>query len=116
MDAFAGTGIIRQKTTELGEDEPTARLLKGSARAIRQSFDQFVFIEKSVTRMAELEALKGNAPSPERVSIIQGDANERLLAFVDTEWNTRAPIGEGFMLQYRCACFGLTEDALLIHC
>ncbi|HEY2798964.1 MAG TPA: three-Cys-motif partner protein TcmP [Chthoniobacterales bacterium] len=93
VDAFAGTGAIHQ-VAELGGDESAIRLLEGSAaRAIRHSFDQFLFIEKSAKRVAELEALKSSAPAPDRISICHGDANEKLLSFIRSiDWKTHRAV------------------------
>jgi len=103
VDAFAGSGLIeprgRSGTTEnlFAEfAEPDAvRFLQGSAaRAIQHRFGRYIFIEKSPARIAELEALKGRSTNAERISIRQGDANARLLKFVEaTDWQkTRAVV------------------------
>lgn len=81
VDAFAGTGVIQQRA-ELKQDEAAVRLLAGSAaRAIRHPFHQYLFIEKSAERVAELEILRQNAAARDRISISHGDANQMLLAF-----------------------------------
>ncbi len=97
VDAFAGSGLIRTNVpatetsdlfAELGEPE-AVNLLQGSvSRAIEHSFDRYLFIEKSPTRVADLEALKARSPNKECITIQQGDANARLLKFSrDTDWN-----------------------------
>jgi three-Cys-motif partner protein len=96
VDAFAGSGLIRPAGpsseseglfAELSERDAVT-LLHGSARrAIEHSFNRYLFIEKSATRIADLEALKANSKNKERIIIRQGDANARLLKFVEeTDW------------------------------
>ena len=91
VDAFAGSGLIerrgRSATKEnlFGEftEQDAVKFLQGSAaRAIQHRFSRYIFIEKSSVRIAELEALKGRSPNATRISIRQGDANDRLLKFV----------------------------------
>ena len=91
VDAFAGTGVIKQRA-ESNEDE--TRLLAGSAAlAIRHTFDQYLFIEKSAERVADLENLKRDSPARERISICHGDANQKLLAFAEsTDWKTHRAV------------------------
>jgi three-Cys-motif partner protein len=91
VDAFAGTGVIKQRA-ESNEDE--TRLLAGSAAlAIRHTFDQYLFIEKSAERVADLENLKRDSPARERISISHGDANQKLLAFAQsTDWKTHRAV------------------------
>jgi three-Cys-motif partner protein len=87
VDAFAGTGVIRQRA-EPAEDEAAVKLLAGSAAlAIRHPFHQYLFIEKSAERIAELEKLKSDSDARDRISICHGDANQKLLAFAQsTDW------------------------------
>lgn len=93
VDAFAGTGLIKQRT-ESTEDEAAARLLTGSAaRAIRHSFDEFLFIEKSPERVADLGNLKRDAAARDRIFIRRGDANQKLLEFAkSTDWRTQRAV------------------------
>lgn len=96
VDAFAGTGLIQQRTkrdrarelfAEFTEPE-TVEFLKGSAaRALRHLFTQYIFIEKSASRVAELEKLRAASPHKTRIVIRKGDANTRLLSLVEsTDW------------------------------
>jgi three-Cys-motif partner protein len=93
VDAFAGTGVIQQRSG-LGEDSTTAKLLEGSAaRAIRHSFHEYLFIEKSAERVAELEKLRANSDVRDRISIHHGDANQKLLDFArSTDWKTHRAV------------------------
>jgi three-Cys-motif partner protein len=93
VDAFAGTGAIKRRG-ESTEDDGAAKLFEGSvARAIKQSFHRYLFIEKSVGRVAELEILKKSAPAPDKILIRHGDANVELLAFArSTNWKTHRAV------------------------
>jgi three-Cys-motif partner protein len=96
VDAFAGTGLIQQRTkrdragelfAEFTEPE-TVEFLNGSAaRALQHLFTQYIFIEKSASRVAELEKLRAASPHKTRIVIRKGDANTRLLSLVEsTDW------------------------------
>ncbi|MCA9583026.1 MAG: three-Cys-motif partner protein TcmP [Myxococcales bacterium] len=90
IDAFAGTGYrdLSGSSSEvdtgqsvfpdLVESEPQA-LLDGSARIALQTdppFDRYIFIERSPSRCAHLEALKAEFPErADRIDIQQADAN-----------------------------------------
>jgi len=96
IDAFAGTGIIQRKVKPGNEEElftefaqpETVQFLHGSAaRALRHQFTRYVFIEKSAAGIADLEKLKALSQLKERIAIRKGDANERLIALMDsTDW------------------------------
>ncbi len=91
IDAFAGTGYRELKDAgesapllaSLAEEEPQS-FLDGSARiALRTQprFDDYVFIEKSPSRAAELKKIKSNPAYAEIASSIFikcGDSNELL--------------------------------------
>jgi three-Cys-motif partner protein len=91
VDAFAGTGsrIDSSTTSELSlfddvyQDVDTARYRDGSATiasGLAEPFDQYLFIEKSNTRLSELsERLKEEHPQlVPRCSFEHGDANNVL--------------------------------------
>lgn len=103
VDAFAGSGLIQQSVNREVEEQlfsefvkPDAiEFLKGSAtRAVQHPFTRYVFIEKSETRVAELEKLKALSTAGPRISIRKGDANSKLESFVAaTDWKkTRAVV------------------------
>lgn len=96
VDAFAGTGLIKtQKSVadraelfaEFAEPE-AVEFLKGSAlRALEHPFTQYVFIEKSATRITELEKLREESRCKKNISIEKGDANACLAKLVNsTDW------------------------------
>jgi three-Cys-motif partner protein len=93
VDAFAGSGVI-QHGGDPDEDGSTTKLLEGSAaRAVRHSFHEYLFIDKSAKRIAELEKLKLNSDARDRISIRHGDANEKLLEFArSTDWKTHRAV------------------------
>jgi three-Cys-motif partner protein len=96
VDAFAGTGLIRQRKTSANREEvfaefaeqETVEFLKGSAsRALQHPFDRYIFIEKSPSQIAELEKLRAESPHKDRIQIQKGDANTRLANLVNsTDW------------------------------
>ena len=77
VDAFAGTGLIDQRKEaegldlfgEFSEQEAT-EFLKGSAsRALQHPFSRYIFIEKSTSRIAELESLRARSSHKDRIVI-----------------------------------------------
>lgn len=96
VDAFAGTGLIEQSAAKSSDSglfgefsEPEAvRLLEGSAkRALSHPFDRYIFVERSPSRVADLEALTMSSAKREQITVRQGDANARLLMLVaETDW------------------------------
>lgn len=94
FDAFAGTGQIElsQGATPLLDGADVENFVDGSARRAllcSPPFDEYVFVEKSVSKARELEKLrlefKGVA---DRIRIIRGDANEELRTFCHgRDWN-----------------------------
>jgi three-Cys-motif partner protein len=97
VDAFAGTGLIEQRKSsadrevlfaEFAEPE-TLEFLKGSAsRALQHRFTRYIFIEKSASRIADLEKLRSESPHKSRILIQKGDANMHLVHLVNsTDWN-----------------------------
>jgi three-Cys-motif partner protein len=95
VDAFAGSGLIQQRPkrairegelfAEFAQRE-TLEFLQGSAtRALQHPFTQYMFIEKSGSRIAELEKLRTASPHKNRIVIEKGDANTRLLSLVDSK-------------------------------
>lgn len=100
FDAFAGTGDI-----QIADDAPLletvseyAPFIEGSAqRALRfgTAFNQYIFVEKSRSKMRELEVLRGQFPTiADRISLRCGDANKELEKFCSgTDWKkTRAVV------------------------
>ncbi len=91
IDAFAGTGY-REEVVLRDPENVTASLFEndepikyeGSARLIlniKPVFDEYYFIEKSKLKAKELEKLKLEFSSlAERINIVPGEANERLVA------------------------------------
>lgn len=90
IDAFAGSGYIKPQSTDNSEadlfndllESENRQYLEGSViRALRISppFDRYIFIEKSLKRVQELEKLKEAFPDKaSRLKIINQDANEYL--------------------------------------
>lgn len=91
VDAFAGTGVIGQPNEE---SEDQAKLLAGSAsRAIRHSFDKYIFIEKSADRVSKLQELKKTSDAGKNIEIRRGDANAELLKLIkETDWKTHRAV------------------------
>ncbi|HPQ69418.1 MAG TPA: three-Cys-motif partner protein TcmP [bacterium] len=91
IDAFAGSGYI--KTQQVTDDEfnlfedltdvDNRQYLEGSAiRALRVTppFDSYIFIEKSIQRVQDLEKLKESFPDKKgKIKIVNQDANEFLI-------------------------------------
>lgn len=102
VDAFAGTGYRSAKGRApdplLFTDIPAiADLSKGSARVALEiedrPFDQYMFIEKNKSHHSALNLLRAEFPDrADRMNIVRGDANTRILEFCQTtNWNrTRA--------------------------
>lgn len=107
IDAFAGTGY-RDARRDNDEDSPQDMLfpdmvepepqsfLDGSARLALQTepaFEQYIFIERSPERCAQLEILKSDFPSlANRVDIRQGDANAKIQDLCATDWRSRRAV------------------------
>lgn len=100
IDAFAGTGyrtpsgdhgddVNAMLFPDLAEDEPQA-LLDGSARIALKtspSFDQYVFIERSAQRCAELEKLKDQFPHlATSIDVRKAEANSELQSLCAENW------------------------------
>lgn len=96
VDAFAGTGRIDTSGNADVTSFEETRHLKGSAQIaleVQPEFDQYLFIERSKKRCAELEKLKANYPSQaNRIHIENAEANAYLKQWCDTtDWSrTRA--------------------------
>jgi three-Cys-motif partner protein len=93
IDAFAGTGLIEKRGAAVDRGElfvdfaepETVEFLKGSAsRALQHPFSRYIFIEKSASRITQLEKLRAKSPQKDRVFIQRGDANLRLASFVNS--------------------------------
>jgi three-Cys-motif partner protein len=99
IDAFAGPGYRDagggespegRLFPELREDEPRG-FLDGSPRIalqIEPAFDEFVFIEKSQAKAAELMALRDEfIHLAARITVVPGDCNRQLLHICEeTDW------------------------------
>jgi three-Cys-motif partner protein len=97
VDAFAGSGLIGRRSqlknanalfAEFTESD-TIQFLEGSAaQALQHSFNQYIFIEKSGSRIAELEKLKAQSSKRSQISLRKGDANVELEELVkNTNWS-----------------------------
>lgn len=106
IDGFAGTGYrdARQEETDeaqallfpdLAETEPQA-LLDGSARLALKTdprFERYVFIERSVERCAQLEALKGEFPDLAKdIEIRQSEANAEIQELCRRDWRAHRAV------------------------
>lgn len=120
VDAFAGGGLIQSTAaakadlfSEFAEQDAIGFFQGSAARALRHTFDRYIFIEKSDARIAELEMLKSQSVARDRIAIRRGDANPELeslaratnwkktraVVFLDpygmqVNWNTIAMLGE----------------------
>lgn len=101
VDAFAGGGLIQSSASQGAElfgefgEQDTINFLQGSAaRALRHSFDRYIFIDKSDDRVAELDKLKAQSAARDRIVIQKGEANSKLEDFARaTDWKkTRAVV------------------------
>jgi three-Cys-motif partner protein len=105
VDAFAGTGLIPPRPAgsapqqRLEPDEPeVAGFIEGSARvalSIDPPFTRYLFIERSASKVKELEGLREAFPDlAARIQIVRGDANDYLTDWVGrTDWKrTRAVV------------------------
>ena len=85
IDAFAGTGVIHPKDSEV--------VLDGSAKIALSSnpkFDKYYFIEKDEKKLLELQDMvKTEYPElASRVVCLRGDANDNLSKIINTiDWN-----------------------------
>ncbi len=108
IDAFAGTGYRDARRDDesgnvlqglllpdLAEQEPQA-LLDGSARLALKTeprFDRYVFIERSVERCAQLEALKAEFPDlASDIQIRHGDANAEIQELCTKDWSSHRAV------------------------
>ncbi len=108
IDAFAGTGYRDAKRDDeseqgsqallfpdLAKREPQS-LLDGSARLALKTqpgFDRYIFIERSVERCAQLEALKTEFPHlANDIRICRGDANVEIQTLCSKEWTSRRAV------------------------
>ena len=95
VDGFAGSGASTSKAeSQKSEDPtlfPTADVLDGSpirALSVDPSFDFHIFIEKSEENVRSLSGLQEQFPD-KAISIVHGDANERLSEFCEQIANKR---------------------------
>ena len=103
VDAFAGTGYVSPKENSAEgpvfpgfEDDETKDFISGSAAnalEVTPPFDEYFFVEKTNSRLSELEKLKTQYPVLEaRTKIIPGDANEFLQKFCIGDWKSRRAV------------------------
>ena len=103
LDAFAGTGFVT--TAEIpafqsllsGFEEADAKeFIAGSAKnalEVTPPFDQYIFIEKNIDRLVELDELGKQSPTlASRIRLESGDANEYLKRFCEQDWNQRRAV------------------------
>ena len=99
FDAFAGTGSVEIGPSDSAVDQKDLLasvddinpIIEGSARRALQlsrPFDEYVFVESSKRKAADLEQLKGEFPDlADRITIRNSDANEELIQFCrNTNW------------------------------
>ena len=102
IDAFAGAGRARLRTYEDaepqanslfelseymidGEAEGVAEYIHGSPRValdLIYPFSEYVFVEKSLGRIAELSQLVAEFGGKRRIHLLNGDANEQLVSHI----------------------------------
>lgn len=93
VDAFAGTG----SRIDSGADSETREYLKGSATIaleVEPSFHEFLFIEQDPVKSAELGKVVESYPQRRsRVHIVQGDANQELMRWIDSlDWTSNRAV------------------------
>lgn len=93
FDAFAGTGDIQigSEGALLQNVDDYSPFIQGSAdRALQlgTAFDEYIFVEKSRSKVAELENIKSKYSAiASRIDIRCADANQELLRFCqETDW------------------------------
>lgn len=108
IDGFAGSGTVDTRSDgeqytsaslnlfpELEREEPR-RLLAGSARRalqLHRPFDEYVFIDLNSKRCTALEALKKEFPDlASRITVYQGDANEKIKEICAEPWRYRRAV------------------------
>lgn len=105
VDAFAGTGYRAQRRSAGGRALPFPELadpeaeafLKGSARLaleVEPPFSEYVFIERGVKRVRELENLKQQFPEKAAaITVVRRDANSYLKEWCrGTDWRLRRAV------------------------
>jgi three-Cys-motif partner protein len=93
VDAFAGPGLSRVRTKEKAaepaglfgsdpeSDTAEVEFLKGSPRValdIRNPFSSYIFVERDLERVAELNRLKSEYGTQRTITVLEGDANAAL--------------------------------------
>src|SRR5262245_6957894 len=93
IDAFAGTGIVPAAASDLflPLDEDGRACIIGSARralGLDSSFGEYVFVEKTRKKTAELDRLKSEYPGKaDRIMVVRADANRALQELcVSRDW------------------------------
>ncbi len=103
VDAFAGTGYREARSEsesksgeptlpfpDLADTEPQTLLAGSASRALRiePHFDNYVFIDRSPVRCAQLEALREEFPElARRIQVCTGDANVELRELCSGNWD-----------------------------
>jgi three-Cys-motif partner protein len=93
FDAFAGTGQIElaKTTAPLLDDLEAQHFIDGSAQRALQckpTFDEYVFVEKSMSKVGDLDKLKLQHPEiADRIHVKRGEANHELERFCrERDW------------------------------
>lgn len=105
IDGFAGTGYHELRLDEADggaslfpeSDEPqVSAFLDGSARVALQvtpRFTDYIFIEKSPRKAAELERLKAEFPDRAgAIDVVTADANQHLQSLCNRSWKSRRAV------------------------
>jgi three-Cys-motif partner protein len=100
IDAFAGTGYIKDKSKKklkngklfIEYDEEAKEYIKGSVKIALESnpkFDKYIFIELDDTKVIQLKDLidKEHNDLIDRIEIINNDANEAIQKLCTKDWN-----------------------------
>jgi three-Cys-motif partner protein len=99
VDAFAGTGFVagqesqsEQSVLSGFEESEAVEFIAGSAKnalEVEPPFDEYIFIEKSSSRLAELADLRlQHTKIAQRIRIEPGDANAVLKDFCNKDWRS----------------------------
>jgi three-Cys-motif partner protein len=109
VDAFAGPGLSRVRTTERAAESPSLfgpdaesdtaaiQFLKGSPRValdITNPFTSYMFVERDPQRIGDLNALKSEYAGKRVISVKEGDANAALKDWLagGIDWRTHRAV------------------------
>jgi three-Cys-motif partner protein len=99
IDAFAGSGYCALKKSEddgslqlpVFAEAETKDFVDGSARValqVKPRFHRYIFIEKDITRIADLEKLKADFPAlKDSIVLVNADANTYLTDLCQMDWS-----------------------------